>query len=251
MKRFIPLMIIIAVLTVLLYAGLQLRSELDFQTSMGSMAEIQASLQSLRAAVIRLGWIAPLAFILMVTFRYFLLLSSGLVLTVGGLVFGAVQGTLLGFIGILLSGLFHFYVGRYGGRDLVERFFGHRLDKFKNQIETAGPWVVGACVAHPAGSMGLVQTAAGMSTIQFPKFFLAVTLTAPIRAGCYAFLGATIVEMEVWVMVLAGVIIAVLGALPVLHPIVQEKLFGRRFFSLRRLEAFSATLKGEGGDGRL
>ncbi len=251
MKRTIPLLIVTVVLAVLLYAGLQLRSELDFQTSMGSLAEIQASLQSLRAAVMRLGWIAPLAFILMVTFRYFLLLSSGLVLTVGGLVFGAVQGTLLGFIGILLSSLFHFYVGRYGGRDLVNRFFGHKLDKYKDQIETAGPWIVGACVAHPAGSMGLVQTAAGMSTIEFKKFFIAILLTAPIRSGCYAFLGATIVEMEPWVMVLAGAIIAVLGALPVLHPAVQEKLFGRRFFSLRRLEAFSEALKGERGDGRL
>jgi uncharacterized membrane protein YdjX (TVP38/TMEM64 family) len=169
MKRTIPLLIVVVVLVVLLYAGLQLRSELDFQTSMGSMAEIQASLQSLRTAVIRLGWIAPLAFILMVTFRYFLLLSSGLVLTVGGLVFGAVQGTLLGFIGILSSSLFHFYVGRYGGRDLVVRFFGDKLDKYKEQIETAGPWVVGACVAHPAGSMGIIQTAAGLSTIPLLK----------------------------------------------------------------------------------
>lgn len=251
MKRFIPLILILVVLAVLLTVGLEMRSELNFQTSMGSMAEIQASLQSLRAAVVRLGWIAPLAFILMVTFRYFLLLSSGLVLTVGGLVFGAVQGTLLGFVGILFSSLFHFYVGRYGGRDLVERFFGHKLDKFKNKIETAGPWVVGAMVVHPAGSMGIVQTAAGLSTMPFPKFFFAIVLSAPVRAGCYAFLGATIVEMDMRVMILAGAIIAVLGALPVLHPTVQERIFGRRFFSIRRLEAFSATLKGDGGDGNV
>lgn len=228
MKRFVPLIIILVVLVVLLSTGLQLRTELDFQTKMGSMEEIRASLQSLRAAVMRLGWIAPLAFILMVTFRYFLLLSSGLVLTVGGLVFGAVQGTLFGIVGILCSALFHFYVGRYGGRDLVNRFFGEKLAKYKERIEVTGPWLIGACVAHPAGSMGFVQTAAGLTTIPFATFFLAVAAAAPIRAGCYAFLGASIVEMEPWMTITAGAIIAVLGGLPLLHPVVRERLFGKR-----------------------
>jgi uncharacterized membrane protein YdjX (TVP38/TMEM64 family) len=84
------------------YAGAALRADLGFEWSA----------QSVQAFVLGLGLKAPLIFVGLVTFRQFFFLPSGMVLTAGGLLFGAALGTLLGGMGIVLSALLLFFLAR-------------------------------------------------------------------------------------------------------------------------------------------
>ncbi len=225
MKRYIPFLLLLVV-GLLFVAGGALRDELDLTGAWSSMEEFQAALQSLRDAVERVGWGAPFAFLLIATFRYFLLLPSAVVLTASGLVFGALEGTLLGTVGILLSSLLHYGVGRFAGRELLFERFGNHFRRVEASVERAGPWIVGAGTAHPAGSMGLIQMAGGVAGMSIGSFLLAVAVAAPIRAATFAFLGSTIVEMPLWQSLGIAAVMVVAGVLPLLHPAVREKVFG-------------------------
>ncbi len=227
MRRALPLALI-ALIIGLFIIGREIRAGFDFHISMESVAEAQASLQEVRGWVLELGWIAPAIFVGMLTFRYFLFLPSALILTVGGLAFGALPGMLLGAVGILLSALVHFCIGRFAGRELLQSWFGGEFGRLNAPIERLGLWVVGLGTAHPAGSMGILHVAAGLTSISMLGFLVAVAATAPLRAGAYAFLGATMVEMEWWVSVLvaAGMLLVVI--LPLLHPGVRARLLGSR-----------------------
>jgi uncharacterized membrane protein YdjX (TVP38/TMEM64 family) len=225
MRRLLPLALI-ALVGGLFAIGAELRGEFDFEISTGSVAEVQASLREVRSWVLDLGWIAPAIFVGMVTFRYFLFLPSALVLSAGGLAFGAPLGTLLGVVGIVLSALVHFCIGRFAGRDLLQSWFGREFGALNARVERLGLWVVGLGTAHPAGTMGILHVAAGFTSISIFGFLAAVAAAAPLRAGAYAFLGATLVEMEWWVsaLVAAGMLLAVI--LPLLHPGARARLLG-------------------------
>ncbi len=226
MKRVAPFLLLLLVVLLFVGGGI-MRDELALTVEWSSMEEFQGSLQSLRDAVERLGWGAPFAFLLIATFRYFLLLPSALVLTASGLIFGALEGTMLGTVGILLSSLVHYGVGRFAGRELLIEHFGDHFRRVESAVESAGPWIVGAGTAHPAGSMGLIQTAGGVVGMSIGSFLLAVILAAPIRAATFAFLGSTIVEMPWWQSLAIATAMFIIGALPLLHPSVREKVFGR------------------------
>ena len=68
------------------------------------------SAESIQATVKRLGVLAPLGFLALVTLRQFMALPSVLVLTSAGLLFGAggAAGTLIGGLGMTLNALFLF-----------------------------------------------------------------------------------------------------------------------------------------------
>ena len=75
--------------------------------------------QSLEGVVNDMGVWAPLAFVVIVTFRVPLGLPSAIVLVGGGAIFGALPGMLYGAAGILISGLFLFFAARYTGRESI------------------------------------------------------------------------------------------------------------------------------------
>ena len=66
-------------------------------------AGIEVSAESIQTWVSSLGWQAPALYVGLVTFRIFLLLPSWVVLSAGGLVFGAFLGTVLGGLGVLMG----------------------------------------------------------------------------------------------------------------------------------------------------
>lgn len=225
MRRVLPL-VLLALVAGLFALGAELRGGFDFEISMESVADMQASLREVRRWVIEQGWIAPAMFVGMVTFRYFLFLPSAFVLSVGGLAFGAPLGTLLGVAGIVLSALVHFCIGRFAGRELLQSWFGREFGALSARLERLGFWVVGLGTAHPAGTMGILHVAAGFTSISILGFLAAVAAAAPLRAGAYALLGATLVEMEWWVsaLVALGMILAVV--LPLLHPGARARILG-------------------------
>ncbi len=225
-KRYLPIGLVLLV-AALFVGGSLLRGQLDIEVDVGSMQGVRASLQNLRAWVESLGWAGPALFVGLVTFRVFLLLPSAVVLTVGGLAFGAVLGTLLGTVGIILSAVMKFSIARGAGRDAVMRMFGDRFLAFEDRVERAGVWLVGLITAHPAAPMSSVHWAAGLSSMSFAAFAVAVLVSGPLRAGMYSVLGSSIVELDGRVTLALAVAFLLVALIPLAFPGVRARLLGR------------------------
>lgn len=178
---------------------------------------------SIQAWIEPLGWYAPAIFVGLVTFRVFLALPSVVLLSMGGLIFGAIAGTLLGALGVLFSSLVMFSLGRGVGRDWLPGRFRRAFDRVDVHLKSMGPVVVGLTTAHPMGPMWPVHWAAGLSAVPLLGFLLAVVVASPIRAFAYSFLGASLLELEWWRFVVAALLLLLVALLPLVHPRVRAR----------------------------
>ncbi len=188
---------------------------------------LELSAESLQENVRQLGIWAPAGFILLVMFRQFVMLPSVLVLTTGGLLFGAGLGTLVGGVGITLNALTLFMSARlFGGEWALPRLHA-RFPEFEERARTAGPIFIAFMTGHPMGVLTPFHLAAGVTGIPFAVFLLAVGPAALFRAGCFAFLGAHLLDpgsRQFWIA--SGVLLAV-ALLPLAHPGVRARLLKR------------------------
>ena len=213
MRRYFPL-ILVAFTAGLFLAGQIVRSRLG----------IELSQESIRALVDGLGWKAGALFVGLVAFRQFLFLPSAVVLPVGGIVFGAELGTVLGATGILASAVLKYSIARALGREWFRPWFGAAVDAFERRAAAAGPMVVGLATAHPAGPMSPVFWGAGFAALPVVSFVLVVAVTAPVRAFAYSFFGSTLLEPgspRFWV---ASIVLATAALAPLAHPAVRARL---------------------------
>ena len=217
MKRLLPFGLVLLVVGAL-FAGSGVRSQIG----------VDYRPESLQNYFLGLGMFAPAIFLAIVTFRQFLLLPSMLLLTVGGLVFGAVMGTVLGGVGITLSGLFMFALGRGLGRRFVEDHLSERFRGIDRQIDSAGPLLIALTTAHPMGPMTPFHSAAGISSIRLHRFFIALVLAAFLRAFAYSFFGATLFEIGSREFYIATFLLLIIALLPFAHPTLRQKILGRR-----------------------
>jgi uncharacterized membrane protein YdjX (TVP38/TMEM64 family) len=173
---------------------------------------------SIQGAVAALGWKGPALFVGLVTFRQFLFLPSALVLPAGGVVFGAVEGTLLGALGILLSAAMKYGLARALGRDWLQARFGAAVQAFERHAEAAGPLVVGVATAHPLGPMAPIFWAAGFAAVPVAGFLIAVALGAPVRSFAYSFFGSTLLDPGTPRFWVATIVLLGVALLPLAHP---------------------------------
>jgi len=208
----------------LLAVALALGAGQAFRASAG----IELSPESLRAYVHQLGPIAPFVFFGMVTFRSLLLLPSAVVLTAGGLLFGAPLGALVGGLGIVASAVWCFGTARLLGREWVQSRIPPQLRPLEERAESIGPPLIGLATAHPMGVMTPLYFAAGLSRIRFASFLAVCAVAGPFRAGLYAWLGSQLGDFgspRFWAA--TGVLVAV-AVLPLAHPRVRRWLLVRR-----------------------
>ena len=216
-RRWIGLLVVAAAGVLLLRAGHEFRAS----------AGIELSPESLRSYVQSVGPIAPAVFFGMVTFRSLLMLPSAVLLTAGGLLFGAPLGALLGGLGLLASALWCFGAARWMGRDWVQSRIPARLRPLEERAESFGPPLVGLATAHPMGVMTPLYFAAGLSRIRLAPFLAACAIAGPFRAGLYAWFGAQLVDFgspRFWTA--TGVLVAA-AVLPLAHPRVRRWLLVR------------------------
>ncbi|HZO09885.1 MAG TPA: VTT domain-containing protein [Myxococcota bacterium] len=212
-----------AAVALLLVAVLAVGAGQEFRASAG----IELSPESLRTWVQQLGPLAPLVFFGMVTFRSLLLLPSALVLTAGGLLFGAPLGALVGGAGIFASALWCFAAARLMGREWVQSRIPARLRPLEARAESFGPPLIGLATAHPMGVMTPLYFAAGLSRIRFAPFVAVCAIAGPFRAFLYAWLGAQLVDFGSPRFWAATLLLLVVAVLPLAHPRVRRWLLAR------------------------
>jgi uncharacterized membrane protein YdjX (TVP38/TMEM64 family) len=189
---------------------------------------LEFSPDAIRTWVAELGWKASAGFVALVTFRQFLLLPAFLLLTAGGLVFGAAVGTVLGGAGIFLSAALAFALARTVGRGLIAPRLRERLRRFEVRARgRLGLWLVGVATAHPTGPLVIAHWGAGFSMIAPAAFLLIVAPAGFARAGAVSFFGATLSDWgSAGSLVATGLLIAVV--LPLAHPRVRRWLVAGR-----------------------
>lgn len=218
MKRTLPIAIVVLIL--LLFAGgSAARSQLSIDFSV-------EGIEGLRGWVQAFGWLGPMVFFSLVTFRSFLFLPSGLLLLLGGLAFGVAAGTALGAAGLVVSALIQFGAARVLGDEWVRPRLGEHGRRVEARVNRAGPWVVALATGHPAGPMTPLNLAAGISSMSVLTFTAAVVASGPIRAGCYALLGASVLEWGLSTSLIVGLALAAAALLPFLHPRVRAWVLG-------------------------
>lgn len=215
MGRLLPLAL--SVLVVAAFVGGQ---------SVRQHTGLEVSLESVQAWLVSLGWWAPALYLGLVTFRIFFFLPSWVVLTAGGVIFGALVGTALGGLGIALSALIVYALARGIGRDRLRSWMLARHAAYQS-IERAGPVLVGVVTAHPVAPMSALHAAAGLSTLPIVGFVAAVTVGGVVRAFLLSFFGASLIEPDSWAFVIATALLLGVVLLPLVHPRVRRKLFPR------------------------
>ncbi len=186
---------------------------------------IELSVSGVQDAVGRLGVWGPPVFFALVMFRQFLGLPAWLVLPVGGLCFGTAVGTALGGLGLVVSGCLKFLVARKLGRLWVQRAFGDAFLRLERRIDRLGPIVVGLSTAHPFGILAPFHWGAGLSSIRFAPFVVALLIGAPVRAFAFSAFGAAIVDPSTPEFRTVCVGLACLAIVPLLVPAVRRRLF--------------------------
>jgi len=213
-RGYVGVVVFVVLMTLVLAAGVFLRRSLG----------IELSVEGLRLWVAGMGWKAPVIFVALVTFRQFLLLPSAVVLSAGGLCFGALTGTSLGTLGIALSALMKFFVARH----LVRRWLHDRMRATLRAVDRyadgAGPLAVGLSTALPMGPMAPMHWAAGFSSVPLAAFCLAVGLGSPVRAFLYSFFGASLDDLGSPRSLIAGGLLLTLGLLPLAHPRLRQRI---------------------------
>jgi uncharacterized membrane protein YdjX (TVP38/TMEM64 family) len=179
---------------------------------------IEWNAESVRDSVHRFGVWGPVVFVGLMTFRAFLLVPSQIMLVAGGLIFGALAGTLYGTIGLVISGSAAFAIARWAGRDAV-------LDSIPENMRWAflaagsrtGAAVVVVGTGYPVGPLTAFHAGAGLTAMSIPIFLAALTAGALIRAAIYAWFGDAIMAGD-RTIVIAGTALLVATIGPLLHP---------------------------------
>lgn len=172
---------------------------------------------SMQQAVAGMGVWAPLVYVAIVAFRVPLGLPSQLVLVGGGLVFGTLSGTVYGALGLLTSAVFLFLTARYAGREtVVDRLPGRMRPIFELASTRIGALFLAVGTGYPFGPITMYHLIAGVTSMAFLAFLIAVATGSVIRSATFTFFGSRLLSGDLRGMLEATALIAVAVVLPLL-----------------------------------
>ena len=206
---------LVLVVGLLAFLAKQLSEQFGVSISLETASQFNAWIESL-------GWIGPLAFVVLVVARLFIGLSSHIVLTLGGMAFGVSGGIIWGAIGLTISAVIQYLTARLFTDRLRTSSEDSRYRRIESLVSRFGVAPVFFITAHPIGPQTLVNVAAGLSGLPFISFLLAIALSTPIRAGFYAVLGASVLTLEWKQMVVITLGLIFVAVLPFLLPRVRS-----------------------------
>lgn len=152
---------------------------------------VEPQIQAHVAALIANGhhWKTAAAIVTGLAVDIFLPVPSSVLLTFAGRCFGSTGGAALGWLGLNISAGLGFYISRWVGQPIVERFSSRSaLADFKMLDEKSGPWALVACRGLPILAEASVIFA-GLSDMKGPRFWFPVISANAVIALAYGVLG--------------------------------------------------------------
>jgi phospholipase D1/2 len=141
----------------------------------------------------------------------FLVMPVILLIAVTVLTFGAWWGFLYALVGMTLSALLTFWIGRLFGRRLMDRFAGSRIDHVSRALASKGILGVVTLRILPIAPFSIVNVVAGASHIGAREFFIGTILGELPGLLSLAFfvdqINETIRHPDIWGIALLAVIV--------------------------------------------
>ena len=94
-------------------------------------------------------------------------------------------------------------------------------------MSEAGLIVVWLATAHPMGPMSPFHWCAGFSSIGAGRFLAAIAVAGLARAAACSYFGSTLFDIGSGEFYLATALLLAAVLVPMLHPVVRQKVFGR------------------------
>lgn len=174
---------------------------------LGFASHLDTSLQSLRDS----PWALP-ATILVFIVTSFVAAPQFLLAGASVVAFGPWIGAVYAMLGTVIASWLHFYIGRVGGKELVERYGGRRvtrLSHFMGRNDFLASTIVRNVPTAPAI---VVNMAFGASHANFWRYLAGVAAGSAPKIALVAIFGQSILSaMGGGVMLAVGGVIAVLG----------------------------------------
>ncbi len=172
--------------------------------------------------------LAALLIVLLLVADVFIPVPSTAVITLAGVLFGVVGGTVLTVLGSMLSSWAGFYIGRAGGRRLVARFVPQKeLREMEAWVDRFGKWALLLARALPMMAE-TVAFSAGIGRMPQSYFSLYTFIGALIVCGAYVIAGDRAETVEQVMMILVAGFVVMLGLTllvrrKLIEPAVKEK----------------------------
>lgn len=133
----------------------------------------QKELQNL---LTKLGIWAPIIYILLYTIGTILILPSTPLNISGGAIFGIWWGTLWTTLAAIMAAVICFYYSRNIGRELIAKKFGDRIAVIDAEMQQGGLFYMFAIRLLPIIPYGIVNFAAGLTSITFKDYLIGTLL---------------------------------------------------------------------------
>ena len=160
----------------------------------GGHSEMSWSPEVLAERIAGYGILSRGVFVAMMIIRPFMLTPFWVMVAVGGALFGAKQGILLATLGATLHGAFFFVAARVLGRDMVARHVSGRVAVVIDVLGERGPRYLAALLPIPGMPLSATFAAAGLSSMRFAYFLVAIVIGLFPRTVLYGFGGESFAE---------------------------------------------------------
>ncbi|NDL55788.1 TVP38/TMEM64 family protein [Phytoactinopolyspora mesophila] len=165
--------------------------------------------QDISSALENSGLWTPVVFAAGHVVATLLMLPKNILSIAAGLMFGMPGGALLVWASAMAGAGTAFWIGRYLGRDGVERFTGRHLRRLDQLVERHGVLSVLVVRLIPVISFSTVNYGCGVTAVRFPAYLLATAVGIVPGTVTYVVLGAYGTQLAPWQLILAvGALVA-------------------------------------------
>ncbi|MFB1082976.1 TVP38/TMEM64 family protein [Jeotgalibacillus sp. JSM ZJ347] len=174
-----------------------------------SPTDIQQWIQSL-------GWWGPLLFIIIYAFRPIILFPASILSIAGGLAFGAIFGFIYTMIGAVLSAIVAYFIARRFNRTFIKKIQDPRVQLVTEKMEEKGFIYVLLLRLAPLLNFDLVSYSAGLANVKLKAFTLATIIGILPGTFGYIFLGSSLAEGDMRIILLGLTFFAVVITVPII-----------------------------------
>lgn len=146
--------------------------------------------QDIRGYVDNTGWWGPAVFILVYALLTLAPVPKNVLSVAAGLVFGFAGGLAIVFVAAILGAVAAFWMGRWLGRDAVEKFTGARVEKIDQLLHQRGLVAMIGVRLVPVLPFTVINYAAGLTSIRWWNYFLGTAIGILPGTASFVTLGA-------------------------------------------------------------
>jgi len=172
------------------------------------------SLKQATEAINSLGYMAPVVFFGVCVLRGLILFPCGIASILGGMLFGALFGTILTLTGLTAGSVCTFYLARGYGRVWAQRILKHKYDRYEGYVSRNSFYSVFLMRVVPVLPFDVVSCIAGMSRTKVDKFILGTFTGSLPGVMIYTYFGNSLRSLSTKRVLISAAIITIFAVVP-------------------------------------